>query len=88
MTGEAAARTGHAGVWQTASMFLPRKTAADGAALGLSRLPQLESLRYWVWVCPEALRDLFLALGVAVAGDGKTRTERLVGPGRLTWSPP
>ena len=34
--------------------------------------------------CPEAMRDSLLALGGAVAGDGKTRTERLVGPGRLS----
>lgn len=41
-------------------------------------MPQLESRRYWVWVCPEAMRDLFLALGGAVAGDGKD-SHRVVG---------
>jgi hypothetical protein len=43
-------------------------------------LLKLESRRYWVWICPEALRD-FLALGGAVAGDGKD-SHRAVGGGR------
>jgi hypothetical protein len=62
-----------------------RRGPPVGASVGLGpTLPlmlKLESRRYRVWSCPEALRDLLLALGGPSPVTAKTRTERLLGPG-------
>jgi hypothetical protein len=62
----------------------PSRAGVRGSDAIEARSLNLESRRWLVWICPEALRHLLLALGGAAAGDGKDSQRALVGPGRLS----
>jgi hypothetical protein len=58
----------------------PSRAGVRGSDATEARVLNLESRRWLVRICPEALRHLFLALGGAVAGDGED-SQRAVGGG-------